>query len=79
MVGLTSFLSAKHSRLARVWLSAGSDVVLMKQRNPVNIKTMSDRLVAPENNADTPIRHLSFGAWRRYFLRTQIERAERGR
>jgi hypothetical protein len=31
---------------SRVWLAGGSDVVLMKQCNPVNIKTMSDRLVA---------------------------------
>jgi len=34
--------------------SVGSDVVLMKQCNPVNIKTMSDRLVAATNVLTAP-------------------------
>ena len=47
-----SFNSSRPESLdgLRIELSAGSDVVLMKQRNPVNIKTMSDRLVAATGN-----------------------------
>ncbi len=55
MVGLSSFLSAKHSPTGIRLASAGSDVVLKKQCEPLNIKTLSDRLVAAtENNANAP-------------------------
>ena len=56
-------LSAKHSRLACVWLLVG--------QSPLPKTTPIRRY------ADMPPRQTSFGAWRRYLLGAEIERTER--